>query len=157
SRCGQVGEDGQLGHPSRTKAAGVDGVGAGDVSSDLEGIDAGPDVAADVPVSVFRSGVAPRDEEHLNAAAHRVLHETAPGRQVEKVEPVDLGGDHDRRSHGYPAGRRLILNQFEERAAMDDLAPADSDGLTNPERTRVHLGGHTPVVTDVVEEMSAPV
>ncbi len=89
------------------------------------------------------SGFFHDDDEHGVAALDKVAHQGALGLEIEDVVFHDPGGDDEDRLRKHLAGRRLVLDQFDQVIAVDDLAWRDRHVSSDLERlrTRGRLAG----------------
>ena len=88
----------------------------------------------------LRVGVDPRHHEQRMPLTHRPAHETVVRAQIEDVELVDPGRDHQQRAleHGLGGGR--VLDQLHQPVLVHHLARAGRDVAAQLERFRVgHL------------------
>ncbi len=73
-------------------------------------------------IAVFRFRILPRDHEHREALVDQIAHQRVVRRQVEDVIFHDPGR-HDQQRFGVDRfGYRLILDQFHQPVAIDNLA-----------------------------------
>jgi cytochrome P450 len=89
--------------------------------------------------------VAPAEHEHLQAAAHRVLHETAARPQVQEVVAADRRRDDQHRLPPHRPGGRRVLDDLGQLVAVHDGARRDGQIRPDRERATVRLRRHAPI------------
>ena len=113
---------------------------AGDLLHGVEGVQDGTDVGVEVPGGVPRVRVAPGDDEHLPALPDAELDQAPLRGEVDRVELVDRGRDHQRRHLVDLVGLRRVLDQLQHLVAKDDPAWRRGDVVAQDEAAAVdHL------------------
>ena len=114
--------------------------GAGDLLDGVEGVQDAAHVGVQVPGGVPRIRVAPGDEEHLPPLPDAELHQAPVRGEVECVELVDGGWDHQRRHLEDLVGLRRVLDQLQHLVAEHDPAGRRGDVVSQDEAAAIdHL------------------
>ena len=113
-------------------------------------------VGVETPILLFRSGIAPRDREDLDALAQKVLDHAAPWRDVHDVELVDHRRHHQQRRREDLVGLRGVLDQLEFLASEDHRTCGGGDVLAQRERVGLHHRRHPRRRHHVLDEVAQP-
>ena len=103
--------------PARTRPKHRDIRAARDVPHGVNGFIDSLDIGVETPVALFGGRVSPADAEDLNAFAQQELDHALVGRQIQRIEFVDLRRNDEDRARPNLRRHRLILNELEDLGA----------------------------------------
>ena len=113
-------------------------------------------VGVETPISLFRSGIAPRYREDLDALPQKILDHAPARGDVHDVELVDHRWHHQQRRREDLVGLRGVLDQLEFLTAEDHRTRGDGDVLAQSERVGLHHRRNPWRRFHVVDEVAQP-
>jgi hypothetical protein len=115
------------------------------------------DVIVEAHVAVLGARISPAHREELMPVRDRILGEAALRREVHHVVLVDFGRDQHHRPFIHLRGRRLVLDQLDQLAAMHYCARRHREIAADLEWPLVHLRRHRAVVEQVIHVVAKTV